>query len=254
MLTRRLIPCLDVRFGRVVKPLSASLLLDPSDPVECAQFYQEQGADEIALLDLSASADGRAAAVETVKAVRQALSIPITVGGGVRTWEDAARLLESGADKIATNTAAVKNPNLLTQLAVRFGTQCTVVSIDAAQRGPDEWEVVTRSGTDRSGIDVIEWATEAVNSGAGELLLTSWDRDGTGTGYDLELLETVAEAAQVPVIAAGGAKNARDMYEALYAGASAVLAASVFKTGNKSVSDIKRQLYELGLHVRPVFG
>jgi imidazoleglycerol phosphate synthase cyclase subunit len=203
MLTPRVIPCLDVRDGRVVKGVRFSSLRDAGDPVQCAQSYEDQGADEIVILDVSATPEGRRANLDTIRAVRAQLGIPLTVGGGVRTLEDASAMLTSGADKVALNTAAVRNPALITELADRFGSQCVVVAIDAARRA-DSWCVVTHSGQTRTDLDAVLWSAAAAARGAGELLLTSWDRDGTGHGYDLPLLGSVREAVEVPIIASGG--------------------------------------------------
>lgn len=251
MLTRRVIPCLDVRDGRVVKGIRFQGLVDAGDPVERAAAYEAQGADELVLLDVSATPEGRSHGVETVRHCREVLAIPLTVGGGVRKVEDAARLLDAGADKVAVNTAAVQTPDLLRVLAERFGRQCTVLACDAARTDDGAgWEVVTRSGKHRTGLDVIEWCRRATALGAGEILLTSWDRDGTREGYDCELLTAVSEAVRVPVIASGGADHADHLIAALAAGASAVLAASIFHYGETTVAEIKDQLAAAGLEVR----
>ena len=250
MLTRRVIPCLDVRDGRVVKGVRFQGLRDAGDPAERAAAYESTGADELVILDVSATPEGRANAAHTVAAVRAVLGIPLTVGGGVRQVADAERLLAAGADKVSVNTAAVSDPNLLTRLADRFGRQCTVIAIDAARRSSAGWEVVVRSGTERPGIDALNWAREAVERGAGEILLTSWDRDGTRSGYDTELLAAVADAVQVPVIASGGAAHTAHLAEALRAGADAVLAASIFHDGETTPDDVKAELAELGFEVR----
>ncbi len=251
MLAIRIIPCLDVRDGRVVKGVKFQGLRDAGDPVERAASYEHQGADELVLLDVSATPEGRGHGVETVRAVRAELGIPLTVGGGVRAIEDAARLLDAGADKVAVNTAAVQRPAILAELSERFGRQCTVLALDAARREAGGWEVVTRSGTHRTGLDAVEWAREAVELGAGEILLTSWDRDGTRAGYDCELLTAVCDAVRVPVIASGGADHPGHLIEALEAGASAVLAASIFHDGDMTVADVKAALIAAGLEVRP---
>ena len=249
MLMRRVIPCLDVNAGRVVKGIQFQALRDAGEPVELAKLYADQGADEIVLLDVSATPEGRGHAVATVQAVRRELPIPLTVGGGVRQLADAQALLEAGADKVAVNTAAVRRPKLLGELAEAFGSQCTVLALDAARAG-DGWKTVIRSGRDRLELDAVEWARMAVEAGAGEILLTSWDRDGTGAGYDLELLSEVCDAVGVPVIASGGADNAEHMAQALLAGADAVLAASILHDGHTTVSAIKRRLAALGVEVR----
>jgi len=251
MLTSRVIPCLDVKDGRIVKGVRFQGLRDAGDPATQAARYQEEGADELVILDVSATPEGRGNAVETVRQVRAVLSIPLTVGGGVRRIEDAARLLEAGADKVAVNTAAVREPALVGRLAERFGSQCTVVAVDAARRADAEgWEVVILSGKERTGRCAVAWCREVAALGAGELLLTSWDRDGTRSGYDLELLAAVSAAVTVPVIASGGAAGPEHLVEALQAGASAVLAASIFHDGEHTVDDVKQALAARGVEVR----
>jgi len=251
MLARRIIPCLDVRNGRVVKGVNFSNLRDVGSPSDLAAEYERQGADEIVVLDVSATPEGRGAQVDTVQAVRAALSIPLTVGGGVRAVDDVARLLDAGADKVSMNTAAVACPELLSVCAERFGRQCTVLALDAASSGAGRWEVVTHSGTTRDGLDAVEWARQAVALGAGEILLTSWDRDGTRAGYDLELLNAITDAMRVPVIASGGAAGAAHMADAFAAGAEAVLAASIFHDAELTVGDLKQDLIRRGLEIRP---
>ncbi len=248
-LATRVIPCLDIRDGRVVKGVRFQGLRDAGDPVERARHYEATGADELVILDVSATPEGRGHAVDTTRAVRRELGIPLTVGGGVRAVDDAGRLLDAGADKVGVNTAAFDDPSLLTRIADRFGAQCTVLALDAARHG-DGWEVVTRSGTMRTGRDAIAWAVQAVEAGAGELLLTSWDRDGTRAGYDTALLAAMRAAVRVPVIASGGAAHADHLIEAVAAGADAVLAASIFHDGETTPDSIKRQLAAAGLHVR----
>lgn len=245
MLTRRVIPCLDVDGGRVVKGVRFAGLRDAGDPVESARRYAADGADELVLLDVSATPAGRGHALATVRAVRDVLAIPLTVGGGVRSVADAQALLEAGADKVAVNTAAVERPTLLTELAERFGVQCTVLALDAALRnaGSRGWEVVTHSGRTRTGHDAVRWAADAAALGAGELLLTSFDRDGTRAGYDLELIRAVVAAVPVPVIASGGASTPEHLAQALLAGADAVLAASIFHEREFTVADIKARLF-----------
>ena len=257
MVRLRVIPCLDVKDGRVVKGVRFQGLRDAGDPVERAVAYAESGADELCLLDVSATREGRASAVETVRAVRAAIGIPLTVGGGVRRIEDAARLLDAGADKVAVNTAALERPELIAEIKARLGAQCTVLSLDAARREdaerqdrPPSWEVVVAGGTRRTGTDAIEWARRAVSLGAGEILATSWDRDGTGDGYDAELLRALAGAVPVPLIASGGVRTAGHMETALDAGASAVLAASIFHDGVTTVRQIKLELARSGRDVR----
>jgi cyclase len=251
VLTRRVIPCLDVKDGRVVKGVRFQGLRDAGDPAERALAYETQGADELVLLDVSATPDGRGHALETVRRVRAVLSIPLTVGGGVKVIDDARALLEAGADKVSVNTAGVLTPDLLDAMAREFGSQCTVLAIDAARKpGLDTAEVVIRSGRERTGRDVIDWAREAVSRGVGEILLTSWDRDGTRSGYDLELLSAVATSVAVPVIASGGAAHPDHLAEALAHHASAVLAASIFHDGDFTVGDVKSVLRRRGFEVR----
>lgn len=246
----RIIPCLDIRDGRVVKGVRFQGLRDAGDPMERAATYAAQGADELVLLDVSATPEGRGHGLATVESVRQVLPIPLTVGGGVRTVDDAARLLDAGADKVAVNTAAVARPELLTDLATRFGTQCVVLACDArATEGA--WEVVVRSGTTSSGLDVAAWLAEAEDRGAGEVLLTSWDRDGTRSGYDLALLRAARAATTLPIVASGGADTVDHIAEAVAVGADAVLAASIFHDGDTTVSSIKRALAARGTEVRP---
>lgn len=251
MLTDRIIPCLDIRDGRVVKGVRFQNLRDAGDPVEQAQRYQDQGADELVVLDVSATREGRSAAIETVRSVRKVLGIPLTVGGGVRTIDDALALLRAGADKVGINTAAVGRPSLLSDLSERVGVQCVVLAIDSARR-PDRvgWEVVTRAGTHRTGIDALAWAREGQERGAGEILLTSWDRDGTGSGYDLDLISAVRARVRVPIIASGGASSDEHLLGALRAGADAVLAATIFHDAHTSVSEIKSYLSTNGIEVR----
>jgi cyclase len=250
MLANRVIPCLDIDDGRVVKGVRFQGLRDAGDPVACAAAYESQGADEIVLLDVSATPEGRDHNLTVVRTVREALSIPLTVGGGVRTAGDAATLLRAGADKVAVNTAAVERPDLITEMRHRFGAQCTVVAVDAARR-TDGWEVVVRSGKDRTGIDAVEWCRKAVAAGAGEILLTSWDRDGTGDGYDTELLLQTTTTVNVPVIASGGAAGVGHMVEAFEAGASAALVASILHDGVTTVGELKAGIVAAGIMVRP---
>lgn len=251
VLTVRIVPCLDVRDGRVVKGVQFQGLRDAGDPVERAAAYEAGGGDELVILDVSATVEGRANAVETTRAVRRALGIPLTVGGGVRQVDDAARLLDAGADKVGINTAAVREPSLIAALAARFGAQCTVLAIDAARRvGAPGWEVVVNAGRERTGLNVVDWARDAVSRGAGELLLTSWDRDGTRSGYDLALIAAVRAAVDVPIIASGGAANAEHLVEAVHAGADALLAASIFHDGESTPDTLKRALANAGVRIR----
>jgi len=249
MLLPRVIPCLDVAGGRVVKGIQFQGLRDAGDPVERAAAYASQGADELVLLDVSATPEDRGNALEVVRAVRRVLPLPLTVGGGVRTAVDAEVLLEAGADKVAVNTAAVTRPEILNEMARTFGCQCTVLALDAACRDGG-WETVIRSGRERTGLDAVDWARDAVGRGAGEILLTSWDRDGTGAGYDLELIAAVRSAVSVPIIASGGAAGPVHMAEALEAGADAVLAASILHDGHTTVGILKNELAALGLETR----
>ncbi|MCI0543863.1 MAG: imidazole glycerol phosphate synthase subunit HisF [Actinobacteria bacterium] len=250
MAAPRVIPCLDIDHGRVVKGIRFQNLRDAGDPMEAASLYETQGGDEIVLLDVSATPQGRSNNLTTVVGVRARLSIPLTVGGGVRSPDDAYHLLEAGADKVGINTAAVERPELLEELSRRFGAQCTIVAVDAAQRSGG-WEVVIRSGRERTGIDVVDWCRRATSQGAGEILLTSWNRDGTGEGYDLELIAAVASAVDVPVIASGGAATTEHLAQALETGASAVLVASMLHDGVTTVGEIKTGLISSGLPVRP---
>ncbi len=250
MLCARIIPCLDVSHGRVVKGVKFQGLRDAGDPAELAALYEAQGADELVVLDVSATTEARGTQLETVRRVRAELSIPLTVGGGVRGVENAQGLLEAGADKVSLNTAAVERPELIGEIATRFGSQCAVVAIDARKLG-NGFEVLIRSGKESADRDAIAWARDVVKLGAGELLLTSWDRDGTREGYDLELVSAVAAAVNVPVIASGGAARAEHLGQALAAGADAVLAASIFHDREYTVGDVKRDLKAMGVEIRP---
>lgn len=252
MLTKRIIPCLDVRDGRVVKGVRFQGLRDAGSPVELAAAYEAQGADELVFLDISATTEGRDTHRNTVAAIRSAIGVPMTTGGGIRTAADAERLLEAGADKVSVNTAAVERPELIAEIAGRFGSQCAVLAIDAAgcPGRTDAWEVVVRSGKERTGRSAVEWAIEAERRGAGEILLTSWDRDGTRSGYDCALLEALCKAVHIPVIASGGASSPEHMVEAFQAGADAVLAASIFHDGEWTVGGIKDVLAKAGVEVR----
>jgi imidazoleglycerol phosphate synthase cyclase subunit len=250
MLTSRIIPCLDVSHGRVVKGVRFQGLRDAGDPAERAVLYEQQGADEIVILDVSATPEGRGHQHETVRRVREGLSIPLTIGGGVRTEEDALHLLEAGADKVSVNSAAVARPELLGEIAARFGRQCCVLAIDAARRD-GRFEVLVKGGREGTGIDALEWVREGERRGAGEILLTSWDRDGTRSGYDLELTRAAAAAVDLPVIASGGADTGEHILAAFEAGADAVLAASIFHDGDLTPYDVKLYLQDHGLRVRP---
>ena len=245
----RIIPCLDVRDGRVVKGVKFQGLRDAGDPRELAVRYEADGADELVVLDVSATLQSRRTAADTVRAVRRCLSIPLTVGGGVRGVEDAERLLDAGADKVSVNTAALKDPDLLGAMAERFGRQCTVLSVDASRAG-DGHEVRVASGTERTGLDAVEWAERAVALGAGEVLLTSWDRDGTREGYDTALVSAVSARVPVPVVASGGASEPRHLLEAARSGATGLLAASIFHYGEHSIASTKTFLSAQGVPVR----
>ena len=247
--THRIIPCLDVRGGRVVKGIKFQQLRDSGDPAERAELYEAQGADEIVVLDVAASPEEARTRVDTVRRVRERIHIPLTVGGGVRAVDDAERLLQAGADRVSVNTAAVRRPELITELADRFGTQCIVLAIDARRRD-DDWEVLVTGGREPTGLSAVEWAREGTERGAGEILLTSWDRDGTGDGYDLDLLTAVSDAVTVPVIASGGVGVVGDMADAIDAGADAVLAATLFHDDHHTVDGAKQELAELGMAVR----
>lgn len=251
MLTRRIIPCLDIDNGRVVKGIRFANLRDTGDPVEQAQKYERDGADELVMLDVSATVGGRATALETVRAVRRVLSIPLSVGGGVRSVDHAINLLQAGADKVGVNSAAIECPGLLRELADQVGSQCVVLSIDAARcMNAEVWEVMTRAGTFRTGINAIEWARDAESMGAGEILLTSFDKDGTRSGYDTDLLSAIRGVTNLPVIASGGANSAQHMIEAINCGADAVLAASIFHDQDSTPNELKLQLAQYGIEVR----
>lgn len=251
MLTR-LIVCLDVRQGRVVKGVRFTGLRDVGDPVELARRYELEGADEIVFLDISASAEGRTTLLETVRRAADVLFVPLTVGGGVGTVDDVARLLRAGADKVSVNTAAVARPALLSECAERFGSQCVVASIDAKEAG-DTWRVWTHGGTVPTDIDAIEWARECVSRGAGEILLTSIDRDGARSGFDLALTRAVSDAVDVPVIASGGAGTAAHVCDAISEGhADAVLVAGILHDGLTTVRELKQELANARIPVREV--
>lgn len=250
MLTCRVIPCLDVANGRVVKGVRFQNLRDAGCPWELAARYASEGADEIVLLDVAATPANRRAGIDAIRRVREVISIPLTVGGGVRGLSDVARLLDAGADKVAMNSAAVADSSLVARVAERFGCQCTVVAIDASASVEGQWKVRTHSGVTTSGLNAVDWAVEAASLGAGEILLTSWDRDGTQSGFDLQLLMAVTRRLRVPVIASGGAATAQDFVEAYGAGASALLAASIFHDGIFTINEIKRRMASAGLEVR----
>ena len=250
MLAKRIIPCLDVKDGRVVKGTQFLALKDAGDPVENAKAYDQQGADEIAFLDITASFEKRNILIDIVRRTAEEIFIPLTVGGGVRSLEDIRRLLKAGADKVSINTAAVKDPNLVEKASKRFGSQCIVIAIDAKRRG-EGWEVYTHGGRMPTGTDAVLWAKRMEEMGAGEILLTSMDRDGTKDGYDIELTRTISEKVSIPVIASGGVGNLEHLYEGLVLGkASAVLAASIFHYREYTISQVKSYLKERGVIVR----
>jgi imidazole glycerol-phosphate synthase subunit HisF len=251
MLAKRIIPCLDVNAGRVVKGVNFVSLRDAGDPVEVARRYDEQGADEITFLDITASSDNRDIILHIVEACAEQVFIPLTVGGGVRAVEDVRRLLNAGADKVSMNTAAVNNPQLVAEASAKVGSQCIVVAIDAKQTSPGKWEVFTHGGRKNVGLDAIEWAREVTRLGAGEILLTSMDRDGTKNGFDLELTRRVSEAVAVPVIASGGVGNLQHLADGVQQGkADAVLAASIFHYGEYTVRQAKEYMRSRGIEVR----
>ncbi len=251
MLTKRVIPCLDVKDGRVVKGVRFVDLRDAGDPVEAALAYDAQGADELVFLDITASHEGRRTMLDVVRRTAEGIYMPLTVGGGIGSIEDVRQLLRAGADKVSLNTAAVQRPGLIREAAERFGSQCIVVAIDARRRAARGWEVFTHGGRRPTGSDAVAWARGVVELGAGEILLTSMDRDGTKDGYDLELTRAVADAVTVPVIASGGAGALEHLWEGLVeGGADAVLAASIFHFGIHTIAEAKRFLHERGVEVR----
>ena len=253
MLTKRIIPCLDVTAGRVVKGTSFIDLRDAGDPVELAEFYYKEGADEVVFLDIGATPEERNTMVDVVRRVSQRVFIPLTVGGGLRSVEDMRLMLEAGADKVSINTAAINNPMLVKDGANIFGSQCIVVAIDARRstHSDFEWEALTHGGRKSAEIDAVEWAKKAVDLGSGEILLTSWDADGHKQGYDLELTRIISESVKVPVIASGGAGNLEHLYQALIEGkADAVLAASIFHYGTYSIREVKEYLSRKGIPIR----
>lgn len=252
MYAKRIIPCLDVKNGRVVKGVNFVNLIDAGDPVECARVYDKAGADELVFLDITASSDARETVADMVNAVARNVFIPFTVGGGIRTVEDFRRILNAGADKVSINSSAIKNPQLITEAAEKFGRQCVVVAIDAKRREDNSgWDVYLNGGRVNTGIDAVEWAKKAEELGAGEILLTSMDCDGTKAGYDIELTRIISENAGIPVIASGGAGRMEHFLEAFRdAKADAVLAASLFHFKEIEIKDLKKYLRENGESVR----
>ncbi|MFZ5647619.1 MAG: imidazole glycerol phosphate synthase subunit HisF [Bacillota bacterium] len=251
MLTKRIIPCLDVTGGRVVKGTNFVNLRDAGDPVELAAFYDREGADELVFLDITASAEGRKTVLDMVYRTAGEVFIPYTVGGGISTLEDIRQMLTAGADKVSINTAAVKDPELVARASNRFGSQCIVVAIDARRSGPGRWEVYIHGGRTPTGIDAVEWANKVELLGAGEILLTSMDRDGTKDGYDLDLTRAIARSVRIPVIASGGVGTLDHIVDGLTAGeADAALAASIFHFGEYSIRTVKEYLRDRGVPVR----
>ncbi len=253
MLAKRIIPCLDVDNGRVVKGVNFVNLIDAGDPVENGRFYDKEGADELVFLDITASSDRRNIILEMVQHVAETVHIPFTVGGGIRTVDDVRMILENGADKVSINTAAVENPQIIEEAAKRFGSQCILVAIDAKSTGDNSWNVYLHGGRTRTEHDAVAWARRAEDLGAGEILLTSMDRDGTRIGYDLPLTRTISEAVTIPVIASGGVGTIDHMYDGLTEGkADAVLAASIFHFREFSIKEVKEALAARGIPIRPV--
>lgn len=255
MLTTRIIPCLDVKDGRVVKGINFVGLRDAGDPVEQAKIYDAAGADELTFLDITASSDNRETIYDVVRKTAEQVFMPLTVGGGVRVVEDIRKLLLAGADKVSINTAAVDRPEFVREAALRFGSQCIVVAIDAKTVAPGKWEIFTHGGRNPTGLDAVEWAKKMVKLGAGELLLTSMDRDGTKIGYNNEMTRAIADAVSVPVIASGGVGNLDHLVEGVTKGhASAVLAASIFHFGEYTIAEAKDHMSAAGIIVRPTSG
>jgi imidazole glycerol-phosphate synthase subunit HisF len=254
MLAKRIIPCLDINNGRVVKGINFINLVDAGDPVENGLFYDREGADELVFLDITASSDNRAITLDMVKRVAETVHIPFCVGGGVRSVEDVRLLLENGADKVSINSAAIKNPDVITQAARLFGSQCIVVAIDAKAHNDVSWSVYIHGGRTDTGMNAVEWAKRAEDCGAGEILLTSMDRDGTKNGYDIPLTSTIADAVSIPVIASGGVGTLEHLYDGLSKGkADAVLAASIFHFREISILQAKQYLRDKGIPIRMLF-
>lgn len=253
MLSVRIIPCLDVHAGRVVKGVNFVNLIDAGDPVEQAKAYEAQGADELVFLDITASSDKRAIMLDVVERTASQCFMPLTVGGGLRTVEDIRKMLNAGADKVSLNTAAILNPDLVSEASAKFGNQCIVVAIDAKKTGDNKWNVFTHGGRNRTELDAVEWAREVERRGAGEILLTSMDADGTKDGYDIPLTKAVSDAVSIPVIASGGAGNLQHLVDAVkLGGANAALAASIFHFGTYSIEQAKDALIAAGLPARKI--
>ena len=251
MLTKRIIPCLDVTAGRVVKGVNFVELMDAGDPVEIARRYNDQGADELTFLDITASSDQRDLILNIIEDVSSQVFIPLTVGGGVRTVEDVRRLLNAGADKVSINTSAVTNPQLVADASSRYGSQCIVVAIDAKQVSPGRWEIFTHGGRNPTGLEAVSWAQKMENLGAGEILLTSMDRDGTKSGFDIELTRAISDSVNIPVIASGGVGNLQHLADGIQKGhADAVLAASIFHYGEYTVQQAKKFMSDQNIPVR----
>lgn len=252
MLAKRIIPCLDVREGRVVKGVNFVNIRDAGDPVECAQRYDAAGADEITFLDITATQEGRGALLDIIRRTADAIFTPLTVGGGIKTTDDVSALLDAGADKVSVNSSAVYRPELIEEITSAWGNQVLVLAIDARSTGDGRWEVFTHGGKKGTGMDVVEWARRGAESGAGEILLTSMDRDGTQAGYDLPLLQAVTQAVTIPVIASGGVGTLEHLREGLVeGGADAALAASIFHDGKFTVGEAKDYLRQAGVLLRP---
>lgn len=250
MLKNRIIPCLDVKDGRVVKGVNFENLVDAGDPVTQAKFYYEEGADELCFLDITASSENRAAIFEIVKKIAKVCFIPLTVGGGIKSIEDFSKLLLSGADKVSINSAAIKNPELISQASQKFGAQCVIVAIDAKKNSLGNYEIFTHGGKNPTGIDAIEWAKKVEKLGAGELLITSMDKDGTKSGYDLELIKKITANTSIPVIASGGVGNLQHLSDGIKTGANAVLAASIFHFKEYTIQQAKEFLDKEKIAIR----
>ena len=251
MLKKRIIPCLDIQNGRTVKGINFIGIKDAGDPIKLAQKYVEEGADELVFLDIAATIEKRETLLALVKNIAEKIDIPFTVGGGIRSVEDAAKVIAAGADKVSINTAAIKNINFVKEASKKFGTQCMVVAVDAKKVGDDRWEIFTHGGREKTGLDAIEFSKKAEANGAGEILLTSMDKDGTKTGYDIELLNTVTKSINIPVIASGGAGSLEHLYDAIKSGgASAVLAASIFHYGEYTIKETKEYLKSRSVPIR----